>query len=73
MADEYAGRTTRTTGFKIREVIGFEVADDDPRAYVLEIRQGQHVRLVTLTERDIHALADVAGLVTHGETLPVER
>lgn len=73
MADEYAGRTTRTTGFKIREARDHEVMSDDPRAYVLEVIQGSLSSLHSLTERDIDALRLVAGLVVAGADLPVER
>ena len=73
MPDEYAGRTTRTASFKIREAQEHEVMSEDPRAYILEVIHGNMSSLHAMTERDIKALVLAGQLFLSGDMLPIEK
>ncbi len=59
-AAEYRGRTERVVAWKIREVRGFEVLNEDPCRYILEVIRstgsGSMGSLHAVTEADLKAL-----------------
>lgn len=69
---EIAGRTRRTTRFRIRPVRPIDVTPDDPRRYILEVTLGNMTTLHAMTEADISRLGVVCVLATGGEPLPLE-
>jgi hypothetical protein len=69
---EIEGRKKRANRFRVRGVRGFEVMEDDPRRYMLEISAGNTGHLNAMTEADLKALYHVVGLMVHGQAMPIE-